>query len=141
MHTLRIVNKSPWPLEYKSDGAIGLDLHSNEDMDRLIEPGRRFLFDTGIGIELPDGMGAFVKPRSGLPRDHGVMAFTGTIDRDFRGSIQVNLINLGHQPYWVLRGDRIAQLVITACPRVQVVEVDELSMTERGDKGFGSSGR
>jgi len=140
--TMRIINKSGYPLEYHSEGAIGLDLHAVTGRDSiLIEPGRRWLIDTGITIELPDGFGAFVQPRSGIARDHGVVAVTGTIDRDYRGSIKVNVINHGHDPYKVLAGDRIAQLVLVRTERVHIVEVEELSITDRGDHGFGSSGR
>lgn len=137
---LRVTNASGYPLEYATAGAIGLDLRACIGEQRSIPPGRRFAFDTGIGIELPAGYGALVQPRSGLGLHHGVVALTGVIDRDYRGTIRVVLVNLGLDAYTVRPGDRIAQLVVLACPQVAVRVVDELSETDRGRSGFGSTG-
>lgn len=153
---MRIVNRSGYPLRYATDGAIGLDLHAaqvteltpraNAEPVQRIAPGARALIQTGIEIELPDGLGALVQPRSGIALKHGVFVVTGTIDRDYRGEICVLIYNAGPEPFEVRRGDRIAQLVIIQAPRVAVVEVahergEGLTDTRRGDKGFGSTGR
>lgn len=137
-----VINDSGFPLTYATEGSIGLDLCACMSSEsRLIEPGRRFKFDTGIRISLPDGYGAFVQPRSGLGLHHGVVAQTGTIDRDYRGPIGVTLVNLGNEPYKVLHGDRIAQLVIVRVERAEIRVAETLDDTERGERGFGSSGR
>lgn len=139
---LSVKNESGYPLEYATDGSIGLDLRAcMSSPDRLIEPGRRFKFDTGISIQLPEGYGAFVQPRSGLGLHQGIVAQTGTIDRDYRGVIGVTLMNLSRDSYKVMRGDRIAQLVIVRVARAVVLEVSELGITDRGAGGFGSTGR
>jgi dUTP pyrophosphatase len=146
MSLLRIHNASGYPLEYATDGAIGLDLRAclEPGNARYVQPGQRFRFDTGITIELAPGMGAFVQPRSGLGLHHGVVALTGVIDRDYRGRIGVVLVNHGSEPYLVQPGERIAQLVIVESPRVLVQEVESvnhLGDTSRGASGFGSTGR
>lgn len=140
---LRIVNKSGYPLTYATDGSVGLDLRAVIGVERDVAPGRRWLFDTGIHIELPAGCAGLVQPRSGMARDHGVFAVTGTIDRDYRGAVKALLVNPTSEAYRVHPGDRIAQLVIVRAPRVEVVELKdgELSETARGDSGFGSTGR
>jgi dUTP pyrophosphatase len=138
---LNVKNESGYRLEYATAGSIGFDLRACLGTERLIEPGRRFKFDTGISVELPDGYGAFVQPRSGLGLHHGIVAITGVIDRDYRGRIGVVLQNHGRDPYKVMAGDRIAQLVIVRVARVDVVEVTELGSTDRGASGFGSTGR
>lgn len=141
---MRVKNESGFPLEYATDGAIGLDLRAvlGEGNYRYIQPGQRFKFDTGISIELPDGWGALVQPRSGMGLHHGVVAITGVIDQDFRGFIAVVLVNLGTDAYKVSPGDRIAQLVlIQVPPRPHIVVVDDLGITDRGASGFGSTGR
>lgn len=141
--TLRVINESGHPLEYKTSGAIALDLYAVISSPyRDIPAHGRWSFDTGIAIELPDGYGALVQPRSGLARDHGVVAVTGVIDRDYRGFIQVALLNTGPSQYRVLKGDRVAQLLIVRAPSVKVIEVTgELSPTARDMSGFGSTGR
>lgn len=138
---LNIRNESGYPLEYATAGSIGLDLRACLGCERQIGVGRRFKFDTGISLELPDGYGAFVQPRSGLGLHHGVVALTGVIDTDYRGRIAVVLVNLGNEPYTVRPGDRIAQLVVLPVPKLEVVEVAEIEHTARGDSGFGSTGR
>jgi dUTP pyrophosphatase len=140
---LSVKNESGYPLVYATDGSIGLDLRAclADGNDRYIQPGQRFKFDTGISIELPEGVGAFVQPRSGMGLHHGVVALTGVIDRDYRGSIGVVLVNHGTEPYKVIRGDRIAQLVLVYVPRAVVSETVQLSSTDRDASGFGSTGR
>jgi dUTP pyrophosphatase len=140
-HVMRIVNKSGFPLEYATEGSIGLDLRAVMGMHRDVPAHGRFQFHTGISIELPGGLGATVKPRSGLALHHGVWAIDGSIDQDYRGELKVLLYNSSPEPYRVLPGDKIAQLVIFPVPRVAIEQVEELTMTGRGNRGFGSSGR
>lgn len=139
--TMRIINKSGHPLEYATAGSVGLDLRAVMATRREIPAGGRWIFDTGIAIELPPGHVAMVQPRSGLALNHGVVASTGIIDTDYRGTIRVCLFNLWRVEYMVNPGDRIAQLVIMPTVRVVPIEVEELTHTQRGESGFGSSGR
>lgn len=145
---MAIRNRSPYPFRRSTPGAIGFDLYANIGTPRDVAPGSRWRFDTGIGIALPDGIGALVQPRSGLALHHGVFAITGVIDLDYRGDISVLLVNASKEVYQVKPGDRIAQLVLVQIPNVHVLEAiddmvpsDELGITERGAGGFGSTGR
>lgn len=126
---------------YAYEGDAGLDLLSNEDV--ILAPFERRLIATGIAIELPDGYAGFVQPRSGLSLRRGLsMPNTpGLIDAHYRGELKVCTVNLDpEKPIEIHRGDRIAQLVIQKVPYVELVEADELSETDRGSSGFGSSG-
>ena len=125
-----------------SPGSAGLDLAAAVDSIVTIRPGERALVPTGFGIELPLGWEGQLRPRSGLAVRHGVTMLNspGTIDSDYRGEVQVVLVNHGQEPFQIRRGDRIAQLVVARVPEVEVEEVDLLSETERGDGGFGSTG-
>lgn len=126
---------------YAYEGDAGLDLTSAESL--TLEPFERRLIATGIAIALPDGYAGFVQPRSGLAIKQGlsIVNTPGLIDARYRGELKVIAINLDPQtPIHIHRGDRIAQLVIQAVPTVSLVEVQELSATERGSGGFGSSG-
>lgn len=129
---------------YQSEQAAGLDLLAAVPLDAalVIEPGRYAAVPTGIAIGLPAGMEAQVRPRSGLARQHGVTVLNapGTVDADYRGEIQVLLINHGTEAFAVTRGMRIAQLVIAQVTRVSLTEVRSLTETERGAGGFGSTG-
>jgi dUTP pyrophosphatase len=129
---------------YQSDGAAGLDLAAAVAADAkiVIEPGARHLVPTGISLQLPLGYEAQVRPRSGLARDKGVTVLNapGTIDADYRGEICVLLINLGSEPFEIVRGARIAQLVIAPVVRAVLVAASELETTARGAGGFGSTG-
>ena len=129
--------------KYQTELAAGLDLHACIGEAITLEPGQRGAVATGLAIALPPGYEAQVRPRSGLAREHGVTVVNspGTIDADYRGEIAILLINHGTKPVMVKPGDRIAQLVIAPVARAQLVEVDELSETPRGDGGFGSTGR
>jgi dUTP pyrophosphatase len=126
--------------QYAHDGDAGLDVFSNEDAD--IGPGESKLVKTGISIELPDCTEAQIRPRSGLALKHGISVLNtpGTIDTGYRGEVGVILINHGKKPFHVEKGMRVAQMVVKPVLRVQVVAVDELSNTERGAGGFGSTG-
>jgi dUTP pyrophosphatase len=134
-------NDLPLP-EYQSAQAAGLDLHAAVPADLIIPPGKRALVPTGIAVALPPGTEAQVRPRSGLAARHGVTVLNtpGTVDADYRGEIQVILINLGDEPYVVRRGARIAQLVIAPVLHATITESRDLSGTERGGGGFGSTG-
>ena len=106
-------------------------------------PGERALIKTGLFLELPEGTEAQVRPRSGLAFKHGVTVLNspGTIDADYRGEVGVILINHGHEPFEVKDGERVAQLVIARYERVAFAEVVDLSSSERGEGGFGHTGR
>jgi dUTP pyrophosphatase len=130
---------------YQTAHAAGLDLAAAVPADApvVLASGARSLVPTGFAIALPEGFEAQVRPRSGLAAHHGVTVLNtpGTIDADYRGEIQVILINLGAEPFTVSRGLRIAQLVITPVARASVTEADALDDTARGAGGFGSTGR
>ncbi|MBR3226157.1 MAG: dUTP diphosphatase [Atopobiaceae bacterium] len=126
---------------YAYAGDAGLDLRSSEDV--TLEPFERKLVPTGLAIALPDGYAGFVQPRSGLAIRQGlsIVNTPGLIDAHYRGELKIIAINLdAHEPIHIRKGDRIAQLVIQAVPAVRLVETDELSETDRGAGGFGSSG-
>jgi dUTP pyrophosphatase len=129
---------------YQSALAAGMDLQAAvaADSPMVLSPGARAMVATGIAIALPAGFEAQVRPRSGLAARHGVTVLNspGTIDADYRGEIQVILINLGAEPYTIERGARIAQMVIQPVVRACLSETDDLGDTERGTGGFGSSG-
>lgn len=123
-------------------GAAGLDLRAAVDGELVIEPGARALVPTGLRVAIPEGYEGQVRPRSGLAWRHGLTLpnTPGTIDCDYRGEVRVILLNTGREPVTVRRGDRIAQLVIGPVVRARFEEVAELDATERGERGFGSSG-
>jgi dUTP pyrophosphatase len=129
---------------YQSALAAGLDLIAAVPADRplTLAPGARALVPTGIAIALPPGTEAQVRPRSGLAVKHGltVLNAPGTIDADYRGEVQVLLINLGSEQVAISRGMRIAQLVIATVARAHLIEVAALNETKRGSGGFGSTG-
>ena len=130
---------------YQSSHAAGLDLLAavHEQAPMVLAPGRHAMVPTGLMIALPDGFEAQVRPRSGLAAKHGVTVLNspGTVDADYRGEINVLLVNLGTEPFTIRRGERIAQMVIAPVTRVELVRAASLSTTERGGGGFGSTGR
>jgi dUTP pyrophosphatase len=130
---------------YQSAHAAGLDLLAAvpEEAPLVIGPGKHALVPTGLTIALPSGYEAQVRPRSGLAAKHGVTVLNspGTIDADYRGEIGVLLINHGDTPFPIRRGERIAQMVIAAVVRAELVPATALSTTDRGGGGFGSTGR
>ena len=130
------------PPRYHSDGAAGLDLHAALSMKLTLEPGERQLVPTGYAVELPPGCEGQIRPRSGLALHHGVTVLNGcgTLDEDFRGELAVLLINLGREPFTIEPSTRIAQLVVSRYERVIVEIVEELTSTERGAGGYGSTG-
>jgi dUTP diphosphatase len=140
---IRLPHGADLPLpQYQSAQAAGLDLLAAVTTDVIIAPGQRALVPTGIAIALPPGSEAQVRPRSGLAARHGVTVLNtpGTVDADYRGEIQVILINLGDAPYVVQRGARIAQLVIAPVLHATLSEGHELAGSKRGSGGFGSTG-
>ena len=120
--------------------AAGMDLRADEDF--VLAPGERRMVPTGLALELPEGYEGQVRPRSGLAARHGVgiVNAPGTIDADYRGEVQVILVNHGQVPFVAQRGERIAQLVVAPVARVEVVEVDDLTETSRGSGGSAASG-
>lgn len=141
----RLPHGADLPLpSYQSAAAAGLDLLAAvaADAPLTIAPGRHAAVPTGVAIALPAGTEAQVRPRSGLARSHGVTVLNapGTIDADYRGEIQVLLINHGTEPFAVTRGMRVAQLVIARVARIELRETSELDGTARGSGGFGSTG-
>lgn len=128
--------------KYATDGAAGLDLSAAVGSDLVLAPGERRLVPTGVGIALPPGLEAQVRPRSGLALERGltVLNSPGTIDPDYRGEIGVVLVNLGAAAFVVERGMRIAQLVVAPVGRVRLVEGEALPPGGRGGRGFGSTG-
>ena len=141
---IKIVNKSNNPLpKYESAQAAGMDLRTNIDEPVTLQPLERKLFPTGLFLELPAGYEAQVRPRSGLAMKHGITVLNtpGTIDADYRGEVGVILVNLSAEAFTIEPGERIAQMVIARHEQPEVVEVTELSQTERGAGGFGHSGR
>ena len=146
---VQIINKSSNPLpEYSTKYSAGMDLKANlkyeEGNDKVvsINPGERALIPTGLYIHLPYGYEAQIRPRSGLALKYGITVLNtpGTIDADYRGEIGVCLINHGNDTFDVHHGDRIAQIVFAQVEQVQLIEVDKLDNTERGDGGFGHTG-
>jgi dUTP pyrophosphatase len=123
--------------------ASGLDLRAAVEGDLLLDPGERALVPTGIAIAIPPGYEGQVRARSGLAARHGIAVVNGpgTIDADYRGEIQVILVNLGGEPFTIQRGDRIAQLVIAPVLLCDLEVVDSLDETGRGAGGFGSTGQ
>ena len=128
--------------KYKTEGSAGMDLTACIDENIILKPLERKLIKTGIAIALPNNYEAQVRPRSGLALKNGISVLNtpGTIDADYRGEIGVILINLSNEDFVVERGMRIAQLVISPIVQAELVEVEELDETLRGQGGFGSTG-
>ena len=127
---------------YESEAAAGLDLRAAVSDPITLAPGARAIIPTALSIALPMGYEAQVRPRSGLAAKHGVTVLNspGTIDADYRGEVGVILINLGDLDFTVVRGDRIAQLVVAPMVQISWQPVDDLPNTDRGAGGFGSTG-
>lgn len=125
---------------YATAGAAGMDVVAAEDV--TIAPGARHAVATGLAMAIPPGFEIQVRPRSGLALKHGVTVpnTPGTIDSDYRGELKVILINHGAEPFAIIRGDRVAQLVLAPVTQAAWLPVDELDETARGEGGFGSTG-
>lgn len=138
---VKIINKSKHELpKYGTPGSAGADLRANIDEPVHLQPGERALIPTGIHIELPEGYEAQVRGRSGNALKLGVVAHLGTIDSDYRGDVGVILYNNGYEPVEINDGDRIGQLIISPVVQAEWEEVEQLSDTERGTGGYGSTG-
>lgn len=124
--------------ERAHDQDAGLDLFSREE--QIILPGESAVFDTGVHIELPPGTFGKLESKSGLNVKYSVVSCGGVIDCGYTGSIAVKLYNLGDKPYMVRKGQKIVQMVIIPCMKPELEVVEELEDTDRGEKGFGSSG-
>ncbi|MBP93680.1 MAG: dUTP diphosphatase [Flavobacteriaceae bacterium] len=141
--TIKIINKSNHALpHYETIASAGMDLRANLSESRVLKPLERSIVGTGLFIELPVGIEAQVRPRSGLAAKKGITVLNapGTIDADYRGEIGVILVNLSNEDFTIENGERIAQLVIAKHERAEWMTVDELSETDRGSGGFGSTG-
>ncbi len=127
---------------YQTDGAAGMDLLAAVDGAVTLAPGERTLVPCGLFIALPEGYEAQIRPRSGLALKHGVTMVNtpGTVDCDYRGELQVIVINHGVEPFVVRRGMRIAQMVVAPVTRAELVEVEALPDSHRGVRGFGHTG-
>jgi dUTP pyrophosphatase len=140
---VKIVNKSNHQLpSYATVGSAGMDLKANTDVPISLKPMERYLFPTGMHIQLPEGYEAQIRPRSGLAAKYGITVTNciGTIDSDYTGEIKVSLINLSTDTVVIYPGDRIAQMVVAKYEKVTWEEVSTLDETERGGGGFGSTG-
>ncbi len=128
---------------HATEGSAGVDLRAAIDEDLILDPGAILAVPTNLAIALPPGWEAQVRPRSGLALHHGITLpnSPGTIDADYRGEVKVIMANLGKEPFRIRRGDRIAQLVVSRVARLEWKEVDTLPESDRGEGGFGHSGR
>ena len=144
MIKILVVNKSSFDLpSYQSALAAGLDLRANLSDKILIYPMERKLIPTGLFIALPQGYEAQIRPRSGLAIKYGITVLNspGTIDSDYRGEIGIILINLSNERFVVNSGDRIAQMVISKHEQIKWEVIESLPKSNRGEKGFGSTGK
>jgi len=140
---IKIINKSSHALpHYETIASAGMDLRANLSESRTLKPLERTIVGTGLFIELPVGIEAQVRPRSGLAAKKGITVLNapGTVDADYRGEIGVILVNLSNEDFEINNGERIAQLVIAKHERADWEQVEILSDTDRGEGGFGSTG-
>jgi len=141
---IKIINKSEHELpSYQTEASAGMDLRANlVEGNVILNPMQRMLVSTGLFIELPLGFEAQIRPRSGLAYKHGITVLNspGTIDADYRGEIKVLLINFSEEPFEIVHGERIAQMIIAQYEQVDWEETTELSTTIRGAGGYGHTG-
>ena len=141
---VNIINKSSNELPaYATEGAAGMDLRANLDQPVTLQSLERMLIPTGLFLELPNGYEAQVRPRSGLAIKQGITCLNspGTIDSDYRGELKVILINLSNEPQVLSHGDRIAQMIISSVDKANLILVQEINTTQRGEGGFGHTGK
>ena len=144
MLKVKVINRSANELpRYETPLAAGMDVRANIAESIVLKPLERAMVPTGLFVELPAGYELQVRPRSGLAAKHGltVLNSPGTVDADYRGEIRVILVNLSAEPFEVRPGERVAQLVFARHERAEWEQTDELSETERGAGGFGSTGK
>lgn len=141
---IKVINKSAYELPaYETSASAGLDLKANTSEAIVLKPLERALIKTGLFLEIPEGYEAQVRPRSGLAFKNGITVLNapGTIDADYRGEVGVILINLSHEDFTIRPGDRIAQLVFARFEQAEWENVEVLNETQRGEGGFGSTGK
>ena len=141
---VKIVNKSRFALpEYQTPLSAGLDIRANLDEPVTLQPLERAMIPTGLFVELPEGCEMQIRPRSGLAAKHGITVLNspGTIDADYRGEIKVILVNLSNESFTIEAGERIAQMIVARYEQIEWEAAEELSSTERGAGGFGSTGK
>ncbi|MBN9294419.1 MAG: dUTP diphosphatase [Flavobacteriia bacterium] len=141
---IKVINKSAYELPaYETSASAGLDLKANTSEAIVLKPLERALIKTGLFLEIPEGYEAQVRPRSGLAFKNGITVLNapGTIDADYRGEVGVILINLSHEDFTIQPGDRIAQLVFARFEQAEWENVEVLNETQRGEGGFGSTGK
>ncbi len=141
---IKVINRSAFDLpQYETANAVGLDVRANTSEAIRLAPLERALVPTGLYVEIPEGYEIQVRPRSGLAAKYGISVANapGTIDPDYRGEIKVILVNLSNEVFELKPGERIAQLVVAQFTRIEWESVEQLSDTERGAGGFGSTGR
>ena len=141
---IKVVNKSKHGLpEYKTKSSAGMDICANLEEPIMLKPLERKLVPTGIFIELPEGYEAQIRPRSGLAWKEGITILNspGTVDADYRGEIKVILVNLSHEMVQINDGDRLCQMVVQPVEQAEWIRVEELTETERGEGGFGHTGK
>lgn len=141
---VKVINNSSNSLpEYSTSGSAGMDVRADINDPIIIPIGGRVLIPTGLHFQLPIGYEVQVRPRSGLAIKHGITVCNapGTIDSDFTGEVKIILINHGNEPFTVNKGDRVGQFVLAKYETIEWKEVDELSSTERGEGGFGHTGK
>jgi dUTP pyrophosphatase len=141
---VKIINKSQHPLPaYETISSAGMDLRASLAEPIILQPMQRALIPTGLYIELPSGTEAQIRPRSGLAFKNGITVLNspGTIDADYRGEIKVLLINLSQEPFEIKDSERIAQMVISRHETIEWEEVEILNQTQRGEGGFGHTGK
>ena len=141
---IKIINTSTNELPaYQTAGAAGLDIRANLEEPIVLAPLQRTLVPTGLFLEIPEGYEVQVRPRSGLAAKHGITVINapGTIDSDYRGEVKVPIVNLSDESFTIAHGERIAQMIFAKYERVTFQQVEELSDTQRGTAGFGSTGK
>jgi dUTP pyrophosphatase len=141
---VNIINRSSNSLPaYATEGSSGMDIKADLPGEVILQPLERILIPTGIYLEIPQGYEAQVRPRSGLAIKHGLTCLNtpGTIDADYRGEVKVILVNLSNEAQTIYHGDRIAQLVFARIEQVELLETTTLNSTERGQGGFGHTGK
>ena len=141
---VKVINRSRFDLpRYATPLSAGMDVRANIDEAVVLRPLERAMIPTGLSIELPEGYEMQIRPRSGLAAKHGITVLNspGTIDADYRGEIRVILVNLSNEEFRIEAGERIAQMIVARYAQIEWQAVEELSSTERGAGGFGSTGK